>query len=228
MDIKPIAYVRSDFTGKFGIPRQSGVVPELVAYVVFEPEYRSREALRGIEGFDYVWLIWEFSENRGRGWSPTVRPPRLGGNVRQGVFATRSPFRPNGLGLSSVKLDSVADTPDGPALRILGADLMDGTPVYDIKPYIEADMHPGARCGFASGEWQRRLRVDFPAALLELLPEDRRAACAAVLEQDPRPAYQDDPGRVYGLGFAGYNLRFMVDGGVLTVIEVEPDGGKED
>lgn len=162
MIIRPIAHVKSDFGSKFGIPRQSGVVPELVSYVVFEPEYRSHDALRGLEGFDYIWLIWEFSANRQEGWSPTVRPPRLGGNVRQGVFATRSPYRPNPLGLSSVKLDAVLDTPDGPVLRILGADLMDGTPVYDIKPYISQDVHSAARFGFASGDWERRVEAVIP------------------------------------------------------------------
>lgn len=222
MEIRPIAHVRSDFNSKFGIPRQSGVVDGLVSYVVFEPEFRSPEALRGIEGFDYIWLIWEFSANRKGGWSPTVRPPRLGGNVRQGVFATRSPYRPNPLGLSSVKLDAVLDTPDGPVLRILGADLMDGTPVYDIKPYIDADVHTGARHGFASGDWERALEVRFPPELLAKLPEDKRGTCIGVLSQDPRPAYQHDAQRVYGLGFAGFDVRFTVDGGVLTVAAVEP------
>ena len=221
MEIRPIAHIRSDFGSKFGIPRQSGVVPELQSYVIFEPEFSSREALRGIEGFDYLWLIWEFSANRQSGWSPTVRPPRLGGNIRQGVFATRSPYRPNPLGLSSVRLDAVVETPEGLALRVLGADLMDGTPVYDIKPYVDSDVHAGARFGFASGAWERRLEVDFPPELLELLPEDRRAGCIGVLEQDPRPAYQHDDGRVYGLSFAGRNIRFTVAGGVLHVTAVE-------
>ena len=202
MEIRPIAHVKSDFNSKFGIPRQSGVVDGLVSYVVFEPEFRSPEALRGIEGFDYIWLIWEFSANRKGGW--------------------RSPYRPNPLGLSSVKLDAVLDTPDGPVLRILGADLMDGTPVYDIKPYIDADVHTGARHGFASGDWERALEVRFPPELLAKLPEDKRGACIGVLSQDPRPAYQHDAQRVYGLGFAGFDVRFTVDGGVLTVAAVEP------
>ena len=222
MDITPIAHVRSDFGSKFGIPRQSGIVPELVSYVVFEDEFRSPEALRGLEGFDYIWLIWEFSANRREGWSPTVRPPRLGGNVRQGVFATRSPYRPNPLGLSSVKLDAVLDTPEGPVLRILGADLMDGTPVYDIKPYVGTDVHEGARFGFASGGWERGLEVVIPPELLARVPEASRAALAGVLEQDPRPAYQHDEARVYGLDFAGCNVRFTVSGGVLTVADIEP------
>ena len=225
MDIRPIAHVKSDFGSKFGIPRQSGVVPELVSYVVFEPEFRSPDALRGLDGFDYLWLIWEFSANRQDGWSPTVRPPRLGGNVRQGVFATRSPYRPNPLGLSSVKLDAVLDTPEGPVLRVLGADIMDGTPVYDIKPYVSQDLHPGARFGFASGEWERRVEVVIPPGLARLIPPDRLDALAGVLSQDPRPAYQHDPERVYGLDFAGRNVRFTVKDGTLTVVGVETTGG---
>lgn len=225
MIIRPIAHVKSDFGSKFGIPRQSGVVPELVSYVVFETEYRSHDALRGLEGFDYIWLIWEFSANRQEGWSPTVRPPRLGGNVRQGVFATRSPYRPNPLGLSSVKLDAVLDTPDGPVLRILGADLMDGTPVYDIKPYISQDVHSAARFGFASGDWERRVEAVIPPEMAELIPPERLEALRGVLEQDPRPAYQHDPERVYGLEFAGCNVRFTVKDGVLTVVGVERHDG---
>ena len=188
MEIRPIAHVRSDFPSKFGIPRQSGIVPELVSYVVFEPEFAIFDALRGLNGYNYIWLIWEFSGNRHEGWSPTVRPPRLGGNERRGVFATRSPFRPNPLGLSSVKLDAILETSSGPMLRILGADLMDGTPVYDIKPYIGPDIHAGARLGFSGGSWERGVEVDFPSELLERLPEEKRAAAVGVLEQDPRPA----------------------------------------
>lgn len=221
MEIRPIAHIRSDFGGKFGIPRQSGVVPELVSYVVFEPEFRNDDALRGIDGFDYLWLIWEFSANRHESWSPTVRPPRLGGNVRQGVFATRSPYRPNPLGLSSVRLDAVLRTEEGSVLRVLGADLLDGTPIYDIKPYIEPDAHAGARFGFSGGEWKRGVEVVFPDELLSQVPEDRREALRGVLEQDPRPAYQHDPERIYGLTFAGKNIRFTVSGGKLTVIAVE-------
>ena len=221
MEIRPIAHIRSDFGGKFGIPRQSGVVPELVSYVVFEPEFRNDDALRGIDGFDYLWLIWEFSANRHESWSPTVRPPRLGGNVRQGVFATRSPYRPNPLGLSSVRLDAVLRTDEGSVLRVLGADLLDGTPIYDIKPYIEPDVHVGARFGFSGGEWERGVEVVFPDELLSQVPEDRREALKGVLEQDPRPAYQHDPEHIYGLTFAGKNIRFTVSGGKLTVIAVE-------
>lgn len=221
MEIRPIAHIRSDFGGKFGIPRQSGVVPELVSYVVFEPEFRNDDALRGIDGYDYLWLIWEFSANRHESWSPTVRPPRLGGNVRQGVFATRSPYRPNPLGLSSVRLDAVLHTDEGSVLRVLGADLLDGTPIYDIKPYIEPDVHAGVRFGFSGGEWERGVEVVFPDELLSQVPEDRREALKGVLEQDPRPAYQHDPERIYGLTFAGKNIRFTVSGGKLTVVAVE-------
>lgn len=226
MELKPIAHVKSDFSGKFGIPRQSGIVPELVSYVVFEPEFANPDALRGIEGFDYIWLIWGFSANRETGWSPTVRPPRLGGNERRGVFATRSPYRPNALGLSSVKLDAVEFHGSAPVLRILGADLMDGTPIYDIKPYISQDVHATARFGFASGDWERRVEVVFPDELLSKLPEEKRASAIGVLEQDPRPAYQHDADRVYGAGFAGFNIKFKVDGGVLTVLGVEPEAPK--
>ena len=222
MEMQIIARVHSDFPAKFGIPRQSGLVPELKAKVVFEPGFRSREAVRGLEQFSHIWLIWQFSEVPEDTWSPTVRPPRLGGNVRQGVFATRSPYRPNPLGLSSVKLDAILDTPEGPVLRILGADLMDGTPVYDIKPYVGTDVHEGARFGFASGGWERGLEVVIPPELLARVPEASRAALAGVLEQDPRPAYQHDEARVYGLDFAGCNVRFTVSGGVLTVVDIEP------
>lgn len=221
MVIEPIAHIKSDFGGKFGIPRQSGVVPELVSYVVFEPEYRNEDALRGLDGYDYIWLIWEFSANRRAGWSPTVRPPRLGGNERRGVFATRSPYRPNPLGLSSVKLDGILRTEQGCVLRVLGADLMDGTPVYDIKPYIAPDVHENARFGFASGSWERALDVEIPAELARAVPPDRLDALRGVLSQDPRPAYQHDPERVYGMTFAGLNVRFSVDGDKLTVVEIE-------
>ena len=221
MEIRPIAHVRSDFGGKFGIPRQSGVVPELVSYIVFEREFAVPEAFRGLDGYDYIWLIWELSANRGEGWNPTVRPPRLGGNVRRGVFATRSPYRPNPLGLSSVKLDAILDTPGGTVLRVLGADLMDGTPIYDVKPYIGPDVHSGARFGFSGGGWERALAVDFPPALLERLPEGKREAAIGVLREDPRPAYKQDGGRVYGLEFAGKNIKFKVSGGVLSVLDVE-------
>lgn len=223
--MKPIAYIRSDFPAKFGIPRQAGLVAELKAQVVFEPEFRNPEALRGIDGFSHLWLIWEFSQNRREGWSPTVRPPRLGGNVRMGVFATRSPFRPNPIGLSCVQLDRVEwDGPQGPVLRVLGADLMDGTPIYDIKPYVPyADCWPEATQGFAPPDTNRRLEVEIPEELLNRVPKTHRAALQGVLAQDPRPAYQRDPERIYGFGFAGLEVRFSVQDGVLRVEEVRPE-----
>lgn len=223
--MKPIAHIRSDFPAKFGIPRQAGLVAELKAQVVFEPEFRNPEALRGIDGFSHLWLIWKFSQNRREGWSPTVRPPRLGGNVRMGVFATRSPFRPNPIGLSCVQLDRVEwDGPQGPVLRVLGADLMDGTPIYDIKPYVPyADCRPEATQGFAPPDTNRRLEVEIPEELLNRVPETHRAALQGVLAQDPRPAYQRDPERIYGFGFAGLEVRFSVQDGVLRVEEVRPE-----
>lgn len=224
--MEPIAHIRSDFATKFGVPRQAGLVKELRAGVVFAPPFRAPEALRGIEGFSHLWLIWEFSENRGRGWSPTVRPPRLGGNRRLGVFATRSPFRPNPIGLSCVKLEGVEwDTAEGPVLHVSGADLLDGTPILDIKPYVPyADCHPEAVGGFAGSAPEGALAVDIPPELLSRVPPDRRAALTGVLAQDPRPSYQDDPGRVYGFGFAGLEVRFTVRDGVLTVTDIEPAG----
>ena len=223
--MKPIAHIRSDFPAKFGIPRQAGLVAELKAQVVFEPEFRNPEALRGIDGFSHLWLIWEFSQNRREGWSPTVRPPRLGGNVRMGVFATRSPFRPNPIGLSCVQLDRVEwDGPQGPVLRVWGADLMDGTPIYDIKPYVPyADCRPEATQGFAPPDTNRRLEVEIPEELLNRVPKTHRAALQGVLAQDPRPAYQRDPERIYGFGFAGLEVRFSVQDGVLRVEEVRPE-----
>ena len=220
MELTPIAYIRSDFSEKFGIPRQSGLVEELTAAVVFEPEYRDPSALRGLEGFSHLWLIWEFS--RSRGWSPTVRPPRLGGNKRLGVFATRSPFRPNPLGLSCVRLVEVRqDRALGPVLVVAGADLMDGTPIYDVKPYLPyADCKPDAVGGFAAQPKGADLTVDCPPALLDRVPEDKRSALLAVLAQDPRPQYQDDPERVYGMAFAGLEVKFRVAGERLTVTEI--------
>ena len=205
---------------KFGIPRQSGLVEELTAAVVFEPEYRDPSAFRGLEGFSHLWLIWEFS--RSRGWSPTVRPPRLGGNKRLGVFATRSPFRPNPLGLSCVRLVEVRqDRALGPVLVVAGADLMDGTPIYDVKPYLPyADCKPDAVGGFAAQPKGADLTVECPPALLDRVPEDKRAALVAVLAQDPRPQYQDDPERVYGMAFAGLEVKFRVAGERLTVTEI--------
>ncbi|MCD7868340.1 MAG: tRNA (N6-threonylcarbamoyladenosine(37)-N6)-methyltransferase TrmO [Clostridiales bacterium] len=220
--MKRIAKVHSDFPTKFGIPRQSGRVEELKARVVFEPEYRDPQAFRGLEEFTHIWLLWEFSEVRDRPWSPTVRPPRLGGNVRMGVFATRSPFRPNPIGLSCVRLERIQFHPTlGPVLHIAGADLMDGTPVYDIKPYLPGtDSHPQASSGFAGKGADHRLEVIFPEPWLQMIPEEKRHALLAVLAEDPRPAYQHDPGRVYGMPFAGRDIHFTVEGDVLTVCEV--------
>ena len=220
--MEPVARIRSEFPAKFGVPRQAGLVEGLLASVVFEPPYRAAEALRGIEGFSHLWLIWEFSQNKKTGWSPTVRPPRLGGNQRVGVFATRSPFRPNPLGLSCVKLEKVElSTPDGPVLWVSGADLVDGTPVLDIKPYLPyADCRPEAVGGFAGEAPEGRLAVDIPQPLLSRVPEERREALMGVLSLDPRPPYQDDPDRVYGFGFAGLEVRFRVRDGVLTVVDV--------
>ena len=215
-----IARIHSDFPTKFGIPRQSALVPELKSRIVFEPEYRDENALRGIEQFTHLWLIWNFSESKG--WSPTVRPPRLGGNTRLGVFATRSPFRPNPIGLSSVRLEGVERDPKlGPVLLVSCADLMDGTPILDIKPYIPyADSHPEASDGFTAQTIQHHLEVDFPAELLDRVPVDKRTALTGVLAQDPRPSYQDDPERIYGFPFAGMELRFRVEGNQLTVVDV--------
>ncbi len=221
--MKPIAHIESDFPTKFGIPRQAGLVAELTATVVFEPEYREAEALRGIEGFSHLWLIWEFSKAKRDSWSPTVRPPRLGGNARLGVFATRSPFRPNPIGLSCVKLEGVEATADrGTVLHVSGADLMDGTPIFDIKPYVPyADCRPEATEGFTAPGQDYLLAVDIPEHLLERVPEDRREALRGVLAQDPRPSYQQDPERVYGFGFAGMEVKFTVRDDVLTVIGIE-------
>lgn len=221
--MKIIARIQSDFPQKFGIPRQSGLVPETRARVVFEPAYRVPEALRGIEGYSHLWLIWVFSKAERPGWSPTVRPPRLGGNERMGVFATRSPYRPNAIGLSCVTLERVEwDAKDGPALVVGGADLMDGTPILDVKPYLPyADSHPGARGGFAAEKTDYALAVDFPPELEAILPQEKRRALRGVLAGDPRPAYQQDPERVYGVSFAGFDVRFRVRDGVLTVVQVE-------
>ncbi|MBQ3135726.1 MAG: tRNA (N6-threonylcarbamoyladenosine(37)-N6)-methyltransferase TrmO [Oscillospiraceae bacterium] len=221
--LKFIARIHSDFTEKFGIPRQSGLVDQLRATVVFEPEFRSPDALRGLDGFSHLWLIWQFSKAVREDWSPTVRPPRLGGNERMGVFATRSPFRPNPIGLSCVRLLGVEqDANLGPVIHVAGADLMDGTPIYDIKPYLPyADCKPEAVGGFASMPKAATLQVVCPEELLAPLPADRHEALLAVLAQDPRPSYQDDPERVYGFGFAGANVRFTVRGNVLTVVAVD-------
>lgn len=218
-----IANIHSDFPTKFGIPRQSGLVEELTAKIVFTPDYRAPEAVRGLEDFSHIWLIWQFSKAVRENWSPTVRPPRLGGNTRMGVFATRSPFRPNAIGLSCVRLLKVEpNTPEGPVLTVAGADLMDGTPILDIKPYIPyADCQPEATGGFTDTAGDFLLKVEFPPELLEMVPEDRREALIGVLRHDPRPSYQRNAERVYGMEFAGWNIRFRVAGEVLTVVDCE-------
>ena len=223
IEIRPIARMKSDFPAKFGIPRQSGLVSELRSTIIFEPEYRNADALRGIEGFSHLWLIWQFSEAIRSDWSPTVRPPRLGGNTRIGVFATRSPFRPNHLGLSCVKFLCVEQTAEyGTVVHVGGADLMDGTPIFDIKPYIPySDAHPNALGGFTETAGDFLLTVNFPAALLQKLPEIKREAAVSILSHDPRPSYQHQAGRVYGLTFAGFDIRFHVEENVLTVIDVQ-------
>ena len=224
IQINIIARMHSDFPTKFGIPRQPHLVQELHSTIVFEPEYRNADALRGLDGFSHLWIIWQFSEAVRSGWSPTVRPPRLGGNTRMGVFATRSPFRPNNLGLSCVRLEGVEMTKElGPVIHVSGADLMDGTPIFDIKPYIPyADSHPDALGGFTDTADDFLLEVAFPPALLELLPENKRTAAIGVLSHDPRPSYQRKPGRIYGLPFAGFDIRFTVEDDRLTVCEVVP------
>lgn len=221
-EMHAIARMRSDFSAKFGIPRQSGLVEALRSTIVFEPEFRNADALRGIEDFSHLWIIWQFSEAVRQGWSPTVRPPRLGGNTRMGVFATRSPFRPNNLGLSCVKLLGVEQTAAyGIVLHVGGADLLDGTPIFDIKPYVPyADCHPEASGGFTDTAGEFLLKVNFPAGLLEILPPEKREAAIGVLSHDPRPSYQRKAGRVYGLTFAGFDIRFTVEGDVLSVQDV--------
>ena len=225
MKLHPIAHFRSSFPTKFGVPRQSGIVNELQGCIVFQPEYRIDEALRGLEGFDFLWLIWGFSANRNgdKAWYPTVRPPLLGGNEHMGVFATRSPFRPNALGLSSVRLLGVENDGGALALVVAGADLVDGTPVYDIKPYVEyADSHVCVRSGFVDEKKWRKVEVVFPDEFRAFFSEDDFAALCKVLELDPRPQYHDDPERVYGMPFAGYDVRFRVSNeGILQVVGVE-------
>lgn len=222
VEMKIIGRAKSDFGGKFGIPRQSGLVEELESAIVFEPEYRDPAAVRGLEGFSHIWLVWQFSRAVRDTWSPTVRPPRLGGNRRLGVFATRSPFRPNAIGLSSVRLLGIDYNPDlGPVLRVAGADLMDGTPILDVKPYVPySDCHPEASGGFA-GQEPPLLAVDFPARWLDKVPEAKRAGLIGVLKNDPRPSYQTDPDRVYGMTFAGLEIKFTVADGTVTVVGVE-------
>ncbi|MGN0182027.1 MAG: tRNA (N6-threonylcarbamoyladenosine(37)-N6)-methyltransferase TrmO [Candidatus Ornithomonoglobus sp.] len=221
-EMKIIAHIKSDFPEKFGIPRQSGLA-DTQALIIFEPEYRVKDAVRGLNGFSHIWLIWEFSESVRDSWSPMVHPPRLGGNTQMGVFATRSPFRPNPVGLSSVKLDRIEHDPAlGPVLHISGADLKDGTPIYDIKPYLPyTDSRADAKGGFADSFADYRLEVVFPPELIKEIPESKRRAAIQVLEQDPRPSYQNDPERIYGTSFAGKNIRFRVADNVLTVCGVE-------
>ncbi len=222
-ELKIIAKIKTDFPTKFGIPRQSGLIPELRGKIIFEPPYRNPEALRGIEGFSHLWLLWEFSESVCDNWSPTVRPPRLGGNKRVGVFATRSPFRPNPIGLSSVKLERIINDANlGTVLEISGADLMDGTPIYDIKPYIAyTDSHAEALGGFSENVFENTLTVDFPNNLKELLPEVTASALLKILESDPRPAYKTDGDRIYSFEFSDYNIKFSVNDNILTVHSLE-------
>ena len=230
--VKIIGHIRTDFASKFGVPRQSGIVDTLEARIEFEKEFAQAEAIRGLEGFSHLWIIWQFSEAvrskwsatvRPPRWSATVRPPRLGGNKRVGVFATRSPFRPNAIGLSSVKIKKIEpDTPKGPVIYVSGADLMDGTPILDIKPYLAfADSHPDAVDGFAGQVVYQKVQVVFPKELLEIIPEEKREALLGVLEENPAPHYQNDPERVYGFGFAGKEIKFRIQDGVLTVVRVE-------
>ena len=224
--MKVIAHIHTDFPTKFGIPRQSGIIASLQGCIVFEPEYRIVEAVRGLEAFSHIWILWEFSQAVRDTWSPTVRPPRLGGNVRKGVFATRSPFRPNPIGLSSVKLEKVEIDPKlGPVLHVSGADLMDGTPIYDIKPYIAyTDSHPDAISGFASKPAEYLLEVDFPDDLLEKVPTELRESLLDVLAHDPRPQYHDDPERVYGMKFGCMEVKFQVEEMCLKVVETQKVG----
>lgn len=226
----PIAHFHSAFPTKFGIPRQSGIVAELRGRIVFEPPYRNMDALRGLDGFDYLWILWEFSANKSReergatSWQPTVRPPLLGGNTQMGVFATRSPYRPNPIGLSSVRIERIElSLTEGPVIHVLGADLMDGTPIYDIKPYVTyADCHPDARSGFVDERRWQELAVAFPLHLQALIKPESLEALTRVLALDPRPQYQDNPEKVYGMPFEGYDIRFTVADDTLTVVDIEP------
>ncbi|MCI8335848.1 MAG: tRNA (N6-threonylcarbamoyladenosine(37)-N6)-methyltransferase TrmO [Peptococcaceae bacterium] len=226
--MKVIGHIHTDFSDKFGIPRQSGLVPALQGRIVFAPEFRTPEAVRGLEQFSHIWLLWQFSENEKEHWSATVRPPRLDGNTRVGVFATRSPFRPNPIGLSSVRLERITyDENLGPILWVSGADLLDGTPIYDVKPYIPyTDCHPDATEGYTKETKGYGLQVDFPAHLLQKLPAEKQGAVLGILAQDPRPAYHHDPERIYGVSFAGFDVRFTVDGDKLTVCDVIDQAAK--
>lgn len=222
MEVRPIARIENDFTEKFGVPRQSGLT-DIVSKIVFEPEYRVPEAFRGLEGFTHIWLLWQFSEAVREKWTPTVRPPRLGGNTRMGVFATRSPFRPNSVGLSSVRLERTElHTSEGPVLYVSGADLMNGTPIIDIKPYLAyTDSHPEAAGGFALTEKEGRLRVDIPEEIASLIPSEKLSWLEEVLSQDPRPQYQSSPERIYTMSFGGFETSFKVSGDVLTVTDMK-------
>lgn len=220
-EMKPIAHIYNDFTEKFGIPRQSGLAP-LPSEIVFQPEYRVREAFRGLELYSHIWIIWQFSEAAQKDWSPTVRPPKLGGNKRMGVFASRSPFRPNSIGLSAVKLEKIdLEGENAPVLYVSGADLMNGTPIFDIKPYLPyADAYPEAKGGFALQNKKGSLKVVFPSELLEIIPEEKREGLKAALAQDPRPSYQNDPDRIYTFGFGGAEISFLVEGETLKVVKI--------
>jgi tRNA-Thr(GGU) m(6)t(6)A37 methyltransferase TsaA len=228
--MKVIARIHTDLPTKFGVPRQSGLVEALKAVIIFEPGYRSPEAVRGLEEFSHIWLLWQFSETVRETWSPTVRPPRLGGDKRMGVFATRSPFRPNALGLSCVRLDSIALDPDfGPVLHVSGADLMDRTPIFDIKPYLPyTDCRPEASGGFTDTHKFEKLEVNFPDDLLQQIPEHQRAALIGILTQDPRPSYIEDPDRLFGFEFGSFDVKFTVQGNVLTVNKLEPLNKKKE
>lgn len=223
--VQVIAHIYNDFTSKFGIPRQSGITDSLTSVIVLEPEFRNPDVYRGLEGYSHLWLIWHFSQAQRDGWSPTVRPPKLGGNTRIGVFASRSPFRPNPLGLSSVRLEKTEyHTPDGPLLYVKGADLMNGTPLFDIKPYLPyTDSHPDALGAYSVAPESVHLGVVFPPELLDLIPSHSRQGLLELLRQDPRPGYQKEPDRVYGLSFGTWNIRFIVKDSILTVIEVKGD-----
>jgi len=225
MELQIIAHIENDFTDKFGVPRQSGFVPEQKSLIVFEEAFRDANALRGIDGYSHLWLIWGFHKNRKTAWSPLIRPPRLGGNRRMGVFATRSPYRPNPLGLSSVVLEEIRKIPGkGTVLVVSGADLVHGTPIYDIKPYLSfTDSHPEARNGFAQDYTDYRLQVDCPQELLQIIPEEKRETLLCALALDPRPAYQADPNLTYGLAFGGYDVRFRVEGECLHVVDILPE-----
>lgn len=224
MELKIIAHIHTDFPEKFGIPRQSGLVGSLRGRIVFEQPYRVSAALRGLEGYSHLWLLWQFEDTERGSWSPTVRPPRLGGNKRVGVFASRSPFRPNPIGLSCVELLSVEETDEGPVLWVAGADLRDNTPIFDIKPYLPfADAHPEATGGFAAEKFGYALSVEIPEPLLALLPADKRDPLREILAQDPRPSYQDGPDRIYGFPFAGFEVKFQVSGDTLRVTDIAPE-----